>query len=121
MRIHVLAATLLAALLLPVAALADMAGAYSVAGANFDGSAYAGTVVVTATSDTTYSVVWTTGQDQVSQGIGMSDGHAFAAAYVLNEAAGLAIYEVHQDGSLEGHWTVAGQNGIGAETWTPKR
>ena len=49
----------------------------------------------------------------------MRNGNAFAAGYVLGESVGLVVYQMKDDGSLEGIWTIADQKGVGAETLTP--
>lgn len=95
-------------------------GKYDVKGTNFDGSAYRGTATITLASDTTCSIEWKTG-GTASQGICMRYANAFAASYVLNDAVGLLVYEVMPNGSMEGIWTVTGQDGSGTETLTPAR
>jgi hypothetical protein len=97
---------------------ADIGGEYAVNGTNFDGSRYRGTAEIALTSDTTCNIVWQTGS--TAQGICMRNGDSFAASYVMGDAIGLVIYRVNQDGSLEGLWTIAGQDGVGTETLTPR-
>jgi hypothetical protein len=53
-----------------------------------------------------------------SEGICMRNS-SFAAAYALGESIGLVVYEMKPDGSLEGAWTIADQNGLGEEILTP--
>lgn len=112
-------AALLLATTLPAAA-QDIGGSYSVSGVGHNGQAYSGTAEITLTSDTTCEIVWVTGPS-TSDGICMRNGIAFAAGYVLEDQVGLAIYEVLQDGTLDGIWTLAGVPGNGTETLTPLR
>jgi hypothetical protein len=93
-------------------------GKYNVEGKNLDGSAYSGTAEITATSETTCRIHWETG-GTTSDGICMRNGNAFAAGYVLNEAVGLVVYRMMDDGSLDGIWTIADQEGVGEEVLTP--
>jgi hypothetical protein len=51
----------------------------------------------------------------------MRNGIAFSAGYVLNGKVGLVIYEIKGDGTLEGLWTLADQNGVGGERLVPMR
>ena len=46
---------------------------------------------------------------------------AFAAAYVLQDAIGLIVYKVMEDGTLDGLWTIAGKEGNGTEVLTPAK
>ena len=96
----------------------DVGGHYSVKGTNLDGSTYEGEAQITATSDVTCEIVWTTG-GSTSSGICMRDGNAFSAGYELNGKVGLVIYLIQKDGSLDGTWTVAGVNAVGTEILTP--
>ena len=113
-------ATALLTLALAVPASAQsIGGSYSVRGTNLNGSAYGGTAKITLTSRTTCVIEWTTG-GTTSSGICSRNEKAFAAAYELNDAIGLVIYEVRNDGSLSGLWTIAGQEGSGTEILTPR-
>lgn len=116
-----LAAAFLGLLLAPsVAAAQSIGGRYTVAGTNLDGSAYEGTAEVTLASETTCIIEWQTGGTS-SQGICMRNGNAFAASYVLNDHVGLTVYQVMEDGSLNGIWTVTGEEGNGTEILTPAK
>ena len=113
--------SLAAGLLMCSAATAqDIGGNYTVEGTNLDGSSYQGTAEIKLTSGTTCEIYWTTGPS-TSQGICMRNGNAFSAGYVLGDAIGLVIYLVEDDGSMEGLWTIAGQDGSGTENLTPVR
>jgi hypothetical protein len=102
-----------------LAAAQDVGGSYAVEGSNFDGSPYTGTAEITLLSETTCSIEWTTGPT-TSSGICMRNGNAFSAGYAMGEVIGLLIYEIMADGSMQGIWTVAGQNGTGTEILTPQ-
>ena len=101
-----------------VAQAQDIGGTYDVAGTNFDGSRYGGTAEIKLTSETTCQIVWETGS--TARGICMRNGSMFSAGYVMGDAVGLVLYRINTDGSLEGLWTVAGQDGVGTETLTPR-
>jgi hypothetical protein len=115
-RAFVVAACLIA---VPVAASAqDVGGRYRVSGTNFDGSPYSGTAEIIVTSKNTCRITWDTGS--TASGICMRNDTSFSAAYVMGKAIGLVIYRINADGSLEGLWTVADQDGVGTEVLTPQ-
>jgi hypothetical protein len=119
MRTVALAAT--AAVLWSAAASAQtIGGDYTVAGTNFDGSAYSGTATIKPSSDSTCRIDWKTGSS-TSTGFCMLANKAFAAAYKLNDSVGLVVYELQPDGSLKGYWTIADKPGSGTETLTPAK
>jgi len=97
----------------------NIGGNYAVNGTNLDGSPYTGTAEVRLTSETTCEIYWTTG-GSTSSGICMRNGPAFSAGYVLGDKIGLVIYQVFDDGHMEGLWTIAGTNGLGTENLTPQ-
>lgn len=101
-----------------VGAAQDIGGTYAVAGTNINGSPYTGEAVITLTSDTTCQIEWITGGTS-SFGICMRYDNAFATGYQQGDAVGLGIYLVMEDGSLNGTWTVAGQEGSGTEVLSP--
>nr|WP_245480923.1 hypothetical protein [Mesorhizobium sp. M1E.F.Ca.ET.041.01.1.1] len=51
----------------------------------------------------------------------MRNDNAFSAGYVMGKEIGLVVYKVEDDGSLHGLWTIAGKDGNGTETLTPKK
>jgi len=102
------------------AAEGDVGGSYDVLGKNPDGSQYKGTAAIDVTSENTCRITWQTGSSN-SDGICMRNGIAFAAAYKLGEKVGLIIYEIKDDGSMVGLWTIADQAGVGSEVLTPQR
>ena len=107
MRKLILSFALLGFTALPAAA-QSIGGTYTVAGTNFDGSAYGGEATITLTSGTTCTIHWETGD-------------AFSAGYVMDKDIGLVVYKVEEDGSLHGLWTIAGKEGNGTEVLTPKK
>ena len=102
-----------------VAAEGDVGGGYNVLGKNPDGSEYKGTATIEVTSENTCRITWQTGSSS-SSGICMRNGPAFAAAYVLGDKVGLIIYELKDDGTIDGLWTIADQPGVGTEVLTPQ-
>jgi hypothetical protein len=117
MRRLALVCTLLAASAIPAFA-AEVGGNYTVEGTNFDGAPYGGTATITVSSNSTCEIAWQTGQSE-SVGICMLLNDSFAAGYVMGDAVGLVIYEVQEDGVLNGVWTAAGVDGAGTEILTP--
>ena len=81
----------------------DVGGTYDVYGKNPDGSQYTGTAVIDVTTENT-----------------CRNGTAFAAGYELSGKAGLVVYEIKEDGSMMGLWTIADQAGVGTELLTPQ-
>jgi hypothetical protein len=97
----------------------DVGGTYDVYGKNPDGSQYTGTAVIDVTTENTCRITWKTGSS-TSAGICMRNGTAFAAGYELSGKAGLVVYEIKEDGSMMGLWTIADQAGVGTELLTPQ-
>ncbi len=117
---RILTAGLIAIVLATPAAAEGFGGKYKVSGTNFNGSPYAGEAEIVLTSETTCAIKWTVnGAD--STGICMRNGDSFAAAYELQGKIGLIIYRVMNDGSLNGLWTIAGEEGNGTEVLTPEQ
>ena len=107
----------------PAQAQTVRAGVYTVEGTNLDGSTYGGTAKITLTSETTCAIEWKTGDSgrATSSGICMLYEDSFAAGYVMDgKSVGLVVYKVQSDGSLDGAWTITGENGSGTETLTPQ-
>ena len=92
---------------------------YSLAGKNFDGSSYTGTVQIVP-SGSTCRIVWHTG-NSTSEGLCMLSGNTLAAFYKLSAEYGLVIYERQPDGSFSGRWSVADKQGVGTELLVPQR
>ncbi len=117
MKIPAALAIILATSIVPALA-GELGGSYAVYGTNFDGSHYKGTAKISIESSTTCTIAWTTG-NTTSSGICMRNDDSFAAAYQLGKDVGLVIYKMHADGTLDGVWTIAGQDGNGTEILTP--
>ena len=97
----------------------EVGGTYDVNGTNFDGSAYKGTATIEVTTSTTCRIHWETGST-TSDGICMRNQNALAAGYAFSDGKiGLVVYEIMADGTLDGVWTVADQEGAGTEVLTP--
>jgi len=96
---------------------ADVGGNYTVFGTNFDGSHYKGTATIKGSSSSC-TIDWKTGSTS-SSGICILSGTVFAAAYQLGKDVGLAVYDVHDNGVLDGVWSIEGQEGSGTEVLTP--
>jgi hypothetical protein len=101
-----------------LAAEGDVGGKYNVVGKNVNGTEYQGTADIEVTTENTCRITWVTGSS-TSVGICMRNGDAFAAGYVLGDKVGLIIYQMNDDGSMDGLWTVADQAGVGEEVLTP--
>ncbi len=94
-------------------------GTYKVDGTNLNGSPYSGTAEVKVLSSTTCSITWTTGSTS-SNGPCMRAGNVVTAAYVQGSDIGLVMYQLNDDGTLDGVWTITGQDGNGTEHLTPQ-
>jgi hypothetical protein len=118
MRKLMLAAAL-CGLALPTVAAEFREGVYTVEGTNLNGSPYNGTAEVSLLSDTTCQIVWKTGSTE-SWGHCMKVNDYVSAGYIMGEAIGIIMYHLNDDGSLDGYWTISGQNGNGTERLTPQ-
>ena len=116
-RYAVLTLFLAAGLVAP--ALAQQTRTYAAQGTNGDGSAYGGTVAIQQTGAASYRVRWQVGNATID-GIGMTAGNIFTAAYMLDRQVGLVIYQLMPDGRLTGQWTLSGSAGVGTEVLTPR-
>ena len=88
-------------------------------GTNLDGSHYSGTAEITSTAKYTCRITWDVGSQ--SSGICMLNGTSFAAGYSLKDKVGLVIYELRDDGTLDGTWTIADEDGFGTEVLIPQK
>ena len=48
-------------------------------------------------------------------------GDVLDGRYVLQDAIGLVVYKVGEDGTLDGLWTIAAKEGNGTEVLTPAK
>lgn len=101
------------------AAAQTVGGNYSVAGTNFDGTRYTGTVQIRFLSDSTCTITWQVGT--TAQGVCMRAEGVVSAAYRFDQGGkiGLVTYFVQPDGTLNGRWTITGANGVGTEILSP--
>ena len=120
MKIISLLVTVLAGLsLTSIAQAADVGGHYTVEGTNFDGSKYSGTADITVSSNTTCHIVWHTGSNSDSKGICMRVNDVLVAGYDMDGEVGLVAYQIKDDGTLDGVWTIANKDGAGTDVLTP--
>ena len=119
MRKLMLAAAL-CGLAMPAFAAEFREGIYNVEGTNLNGSPYDGTAEVTLLSETTCQIHWITGGTE-SWGHCMKVGDYVSAGYIMGEnTIGVIMYLLQEDGSLDGYWTISGQDGSGTERLTPQ-
>lgn len=117
MRSAVLAAACVA-VSVTAAGAQELGGTYRASGRSFEGATYSGTAEIIITSDSTCKINWKIGRE-TWRGICMRSGSVFAASYRFGNLTGLLIYEIKDDGSLEGTWTIAEKSGVGTETLKP--
>jgi hypothetical protein len=117
MKRLLLAALLAAGLSLPAAA--QRSGVYDVTGTALDGTEYTGTLTLQQVGIASFRILWTIGADNI-EGVGMVSGLTFSTAFQIGDQAGMAIYEIRPNGSLEGQWTVIGAFTSGRETARPR-
>jgi hypothetical protein len=98
---------------------ADISGAYTAEGTNFDDSQYHGEATITKAADGSYNIVWVIAGD-TQNGNGTLRGDTFTVRWQIGTASGDAIYNLQADGSLVGTWTADGMDGQGTETLRPK-
>lgn len=97
---------------------ADIAGDYTVAGTNEDGSPYRGALKVIKHGDV-YQFRWDAGKQY--DGIGIPNGNAVAVAFTggsNGEGCGVVIYQTLAGGTLAGNWGYWGVNEMGSEQAT---
>lgn len=112
------AAALVAACSIRPAAAQPIGGEHAVEGKNRT-AASTGTVTIILAGETTCEIVWQTGET-TSHGICPRKDNAFAAAYVTEDAIGVVIYRVQDDGTPDGLRTIRGKDGVGTEMEAPK-
>ncbi len=95
---------------------ADIAGEYTVAGTNEDGSRYKGALAVIKHGDV-YQFRWNAGKQY--DGIGVPNGNVVAVAFTggaSGKGCGVVSYQILADGTLDGNWGYWGVNEMGTET-----
>lgn len=98
----------------------DVAGMYSVTGTNPGGMGeYRGDVIVVQDGEV-YQVAWTiAGARYVGTGVLL--GAQLSIVYAPDgQVAGIAVYELQADGTLQGVWTGLGGRRLGTERWVPR-
>ncbi|MGH9931351.1 MAG: hypothetical protein ACREA9_19265 [Pyrinomonadaceae bacterium] len=94
---------------------ADIAGEYTVAGTNEDGSPYKGALEIIKHGDV-YQFRWNAGRQY--DGIGVPNGGVVAVAFTggaNGKGCGVVSYQILTDGTLDGVWGYWGVNGSGTE------
>jgi len=98
---------------------AELDDHYQLEGANPGGTGkYRGSVQIRETGET-YQVAWTIGNQQYA-GTGVLQGDTFSIVFQPRKgSAGIAVYKLKGDGTLEGSWANLAGTKLGAEIWRP--
>ena len=99
----------------------QLTGRYNVIGDNGNGTGYRGVAVISGTAGGNCGIRWAIVNTPPTQGFCMRQGNVLSAAYKLGESVGLVVYRINDDGTLDGTWTIAGQEGVGKERLVPAR
>jgi hypothetical protein len=94
-------------------------GRYDVIGADPDGAPYRGRARIVADGPDGCRIAWSGGAG--ADGVCLRAGRSFTAAYRSQGKAGLAVYQIMGDGSMQGLWTLDDIGGVGRETLVPVR
>ncbi len=90
----------------------DIEGTYETTGTNPNGGEYRGQVTVSRIGDKVYSLVWSNSD----RGTGILAGDTLVVGY--GAGAGVVLYVLNADGSAEGFWTTAADEGrVGTENF----
>lgn len=119
LRCAAVAATLLAGI--ATAGAQQITGRYQVIGDNGNGTGYRGVAEISGTAGGNCAIRWAIVNTPPTQGFCMRQGNVLSAAYRLGNAIGLVVYRLNDDGTLDGTWTIAGQEGVGKERLVPQR
>ncbi len=76
---------------------------------------------ISGTAGGNCGIRWAIPNTPPTQGFCMRQGNVLSAAYRLGNAIGLVVYRIEEDGTLNGTWTIAGQEGVGKERLVPVR
>ena len=98
----------------------ELSSHYTVAGTNPDNRPpYQGEVTITR-NGVWYDIVWTIGADTF-KGFGILEERVLFVRWIGPDCRGfgIATYTVQVDGTLNGIWTIDGQDGQGTEVLTP--
>lgn len=118
---HFALAAAMVALSAGAASAQQVGGRYQVIGDNANGTGYRGVAEISGTAGGNCAIRWQIPNTPPTQGFCMRQGNVLSAAYRLGNAIGLVVYRLNDDGSLDGTWTVAGQEGVGRERLVPQR
>ena len=99
----------------------EIGGRYQVQGENANGSRYQGIAEISGTAGGNCAIRWSITNTPSTQGFCMRQGNVLSAAYRMGNAIGLVVYRVTDSGTLEGTWSIAGQEGVGKERLLPSR
>lgn len=103
-----------------LAAMAEGAGRYSVAGTNTkEKTSYRGTATLTKTGNLTWQIVEIIGNDTL-EGFGIGDGKVIAVSYATDAGTQLALYTANSDGSYTGIWIGEDDKDVSTETLKPQ-
>lgn len=119
MLVKTMAAVAITAMSVSFASAQEIGGRYQVQGENANGSRYQGVAEIAGTAGGNCAIRWTITNTPPTQGFCMRQGDVLAAAYRLGNAIGLVVYRLNENGSLDGTWTIAGQEGVGKERLIP--
>lgn len=102
----------------------DVSGTYDAVGKYPDGSPYTGIVEIRPARDNTCTITWQLGPDFAS-GVCVRNGGILGASWVFNNKVAVIVFEIKDDGSMVGLWTIADDSSSGtAGSWpevlTPK-
>lgn len=105
----------------PAVQAAGVEGSYHAEGENPDGGEYEADVTITQQGDV-YVVEWSTDGEVFSAGVGILKNDTLSVGFAFESGAfGVVVYEVQDDGSLEGEWVLTGTEDLMPETLTPTR
>ncbi|MCA0319564.1 MAG: hypothetical protein LCH88_16015 [Proteobacteria bacterium] len=99
----------------------QITGRYQVIGDNGNGTGYRGVAEISGTAGGNCAIRWAIVNTPPTQGFCMRQGNVLSAAYRLGNSIGLVVYRLNDDGTLDGTWTIAGQEGVGKERLVPQR
>lgn len=100
---------------------AGVEGSYHAEGGNAEETLYEADVLIAQQGDV-YVVEWSSDGEVFSAGVGILKGDTLSVGFAFeNGSFGVVVYEIQDDGSLEGEWTQTGSEDILTETLTPTR
>jgi hypothetical protein len=104
------------------AAAQEIGGRYAVEGQNPGGrGTYRGTAEISGTRGGNCQIRWALENTPPSSGFCLRQDNVLAVSYRLRNSLGLVIYQLQPDGSLDGVWSISGEEGLGRERLVPRR